>query len=188
MKKIIEFDTIHDGLKELGEEAMTFKEVMEARLNNDELWDSWIDCRTFCLYDGKGNIKISDKLFYDHELTKKQYEECDGYEIKIKDIKCNKLLTPEEILKHEGWLALAGYNERLLKAYVDKAKEKGCFNETGKGMEFYVYIDEEIIEVRPWYVNDSSIRSVAIDWGSFSGNGWFLRVDDGKLKEQKLRK
>ena len=47
------------------------------------------------------------------------------------------------MLKHTGWLALAENDEKLLRDYIKKAKEKKCF-ENNKGMCFYVYMYIEV--------------------------------------------
>jgi len=186
--QIIKYSSVKEGLLDLKEKTMAFKQVMEARLKDDNLWNTWIDTRTFILYGEKGKFKITNNL--DFEILKKEinkngsvsiskeiYEQCKDKEFSAKDIKLNERLTPEEVLHHKGWLALCEGDEELLKNYVDKAKEMKCFKYDGKGMRFYINTENENFELRQlcvWGFGNSS----ASGKGDLRGGGRFLRVEE----------
>ena len=185
----IKYSSVKEGLLDLKEKTMAFKQVMEARLKDDNLWNTWIDTRTFILYGEKGKFKITNNL--DFEILKKEinkngsvsiskeiYDNCKDKEFSAKDIKLNELLTPKEALSHKGWLALCEGDKKLLKNYVDKAKEKDCFDDNGKGMSFYINLENENFEVRPWYFGGSGGGSDADDRYVFGDSGRFLRVEE----------
>jgi len=141
----------------------------------------------------------------DYAVSAKDYESIKEQlargEFKAEDLekaggfKINEWLAPEEVSTHAGWLELAvGKNNateqdyaeasRFLKEdYVPKAESERCFRGDGKGLGFFVVTDEEDYAVRPWFVNNSDVRSYASGRGDFYYLGGFLRVLDEKSAE-----
>ena len=147
---------------------LTMKQIIERRLNSKQ--DDWRHnyfntCDLIVQYKGKIKIvkscDILKKMNKNTKLTNggiklslKQYKELNGKEFDKSKLILNRWLTRKEADKHPIWKYLLG--EHLLD-YV-----KLIFFEEEKAMGVYI-IDEELF-ARAWYVGRTGGRSDVVGW------------------------
>lgn len=186
MNQIKKYNTYAKGINDFKEnewKILTFKEVIEARLKDSSLFETWQDSCTGIAYK-KNSTKFKlipkckelleiDKDFDDY-FIKVNYSKLKGIELDNKKGKYDELLTKAEVMKHPAWLKLLG--KPLLKKYVDIV-----FKDKNKAMAFWIRENTDSDELRALYVFGLGVVSGA---GGFllDNGGSFLRVAQENAK------
>ncbi|MBS3148862.1 hypothetical protein J4219_08345 [Candidatus Woesearchaeota archaeon] len=128
-------DGLHPFVQGLAR-PLTFKETIQARINQFEyegvasLWSSWLDTSSAIVYQ-KGTTKfrivsMSAALLNDVPASFRgvflpvAYEDFSSFsefDVQDGDDVYNQELTPEQVLKHKGWLAAVEGDRNLLRRY-----------------------------------------------------------------------
>ena len=116
---------------------LTFKETVQARIEQCEregaasLWESWLDTGSAIVYQ-KGTTKFrvvvpcSDALLNDvpasfrGDFLPVNYDDFVSFvelDVQDRDDVYNQPLTPDQVLKHKGWLAAVEGDRNLLRRY-----------------------------------------------------------------------
>jgi hypothetical protein len=187
-QEIIETNNYALGVEEIKKQGLLvpyFVENIEARLQQVEenpgkklnelrLLNTWLDSNCAILYNGKGKAKIIHNC---KELTnidpkhnsatiqsnydKYQIDNIDVFEINLKNKKnkYNESLNYEEVINHEGWLALFQNNKELLQKYAKLTLDN---LEDNKGMKFWIKQNSREGELRTLCINFMNYNSDAI--------------------------
>mgnify|MGYP001619479333 FL=1 len=117
-----------EELRKLKQKPFSVKADLQARLEQPDLYDSWLDSNVGIVYKaGSSEIKIVHDCAWLKEIPADfkesfislDYSTVKGIKLNTSKFKCNQSLTKAEILRHPGWLALVEEDKSLLKDYVD---------------------------------------------------------------------
>ena len=144
-------------LRSKGKVPFTIKENIITRLKDKSLFNSWLNSCTAIVYKANSdefllvpkckllinideNFNQSSIILSDEEYSKLKKEK-GTIVFDRKKVKCDELLTKEEVKKHPVWLALCENDKKLLSDYVeyyfkefskDKAMAFWVQNKSGK--------------------------------------------------------
>lgn len=157
---------------------LTFKQIVERRLNSTEDWrTNYFDtCDALVQFNGKIKIIKNCEILKEMnsktkltdggiKITKEQYKKLKGKEFEISKLNFNNSLTKEEVKNHPIWKELLG---KYLGTYIELVFP----NNTNKMMA--IWINEEELILRAW------CASRLEDW-AFAGGGNDLGVVSGRL-------
>ena len=173
-------------LHKLNQEPFRFKENLQARLEQPDLYDTWLDSRCGIAYKA-GTTKI--KIIPDCQQLKDisvnfkaaflsvPYSSLSGVALDTAQGKWNQPLTPAEIIVHPGWIAAVEGDIDLLQRYVTQtfAAHQAHYGAIERLMGFYVVIAPAEDQLRALYVVNLNYRSIAYGYGSLVDYGSFLR-------------
>jgi hypothetical protein len=137
---------------------LTFGENLQARLENPELFNTWIDSCTGIAYKaGTGRFKpirecnqlINIEPGFNRRFIEIDYDSLDVEEFDSGDALYNQSLTREQVLSHPAWQAVVG-NLALLEEYTNHHFDRSN-RELGMGIYLRRNIDTD--QLRPLYVN-----------------------------------
>ncbi|MBS3147808.1 hypothetical protein J4219_02905 [Candidatus Woesearchaeota archaeon] len=131
-------DGLHPFVQGLAR-PLTFKETIQARINQFEregaasLWERWLDTSSAIVYQKDTTkfrlvVPCSDALLNDvpesfrNFFLPVNYDDFTSFvELDVQDRVdlYNRPLTPDQVLKHKGWLAVVEGDKKLLKRYSD---------------------------------------------------------------------
>src|SRR3989344_7519757 len=130
---------------------LTFKENVQARLAQyaatgraGSLWSSWLDSCSSIVYKGGSTkfkiVRLSSHLLelpssFRQSLLGVNYGDFAGPQLDLQNDIYNQPLTQEQVVKHEGWLAVFEGDKDLLKEYA--ALVFGLLNRN-TAMQFWV--------------------------------------------------
>ncbi len=139
------------ALRGLGKEPLNAADVMQARLEQPELYDFDFWTVTGIAYKSEVSLikiilncellKTIDEGFEGDCITNFNINELKGQFLNGHNFECFASLTKKEILAHQGWLALAGEDNSLLEKYVNAALvhyENKYRKETKSLMSFHI--------------------------------------------------
>ena len=175
-----------DALRKLGLEPFSFKDNLQARLEQPDLYDTWLDSRCGIAYKaGTTKIKIIPdcKELKDISVNFKAaflsvpYNSLSRIELDTSQGKWNTPLTPAEIVVHPGWLAAVEGDKDFLEKYVREtfAAYAQRYQQAEKLMCFYVLNSPAEDQLRALFVYDLDYRSGAIGSNNLNIYGSFLR-------------
>ncbi len=117
-----------EELRSLGKEPLSFKANMQARLEQPEFYDTWLDSRVgvasktnsnkFKLILNCKQLKNISPPFNDLSMEV-DYSKLKGRIFDLDKIKHGQRLTKEEVLEDPVWLELVEGDKAFLKEYVD---------------------------------------------------------------------
>ena len=166
---------------------LTFAENLEARLQDNSLWNKWLESCTAIAYQaGTTKFKIIPLNFdlIDLDPQFKQlylaidYNNVNGIiELDSLDplVKYNQDLTKQEAISHPAWQAVVP--QKTLEPYA-----KIYFSQKNKGMGFYVSQNTTQDQLRALYVGSMDCNSVASGSSSFINYAHFVRVTQSQKK------
>ena len=172
-----------EALRALGQEPLTFKQTLEARLNNEALFEIWNDTKTAIVYNARTKeFKIvpssADLINIDPHFKglylPVNYNTVEGITLDCSRGIYNQPLTQAQILEHPAWLAAVEGDRVLLKNYIDRVF--ALKQNPEKAMAFYVRSKTENDEQRALYVHNLNNDSNAAGNINLILIGSFVRV------------
>ena len=175
-----------EELRKQSQEPFRFKENLQARLEQPDLYDTWLDSRCGIAYKaGTSNIKIIPdcqqlkdiSVNFKAAFLSVPYSSLSGVALDTAQGKWNQPLTPAEIIAHPGWIAAVEGDIDLLQRYVTQtfAAHKAQYPATEKMMSFNVVTAPAEDQLRALYVDNLDYRSVADGSSDLNSSGSFLR-------------
>ena len=168
---------------------LTFKENIQARLAQyaatgraGSLWSSWLDSCSAIVYKGGSTkfkiVRLSSHLLelpssFRESLLGVNYGDFAGPQLDLQNDIYNQPLTQEQVVKHEGWLAVFEGDKDLLKEYA--ALVFGLLNRN-TAMQFWVVQNSAQDQLRPLAVYNLGIDSDCGGFRDLDGGGRFARV------------
>ncbi len=150
---------------------LTFKETLEARLQQKDLFNKWNDTCTSITYKANSTqfkiTPISKQLItinknFAREFLPANYNSVQGTELDSTQDKYNELLLFDEVPEHQGWLEAAEGDKQLLKKTAEKVWEtKKLSKSKDKAMGFRITQNPTQDQLRALFVYDLSGSSNA---------------------------
>lgn len=184
------FDTFALGvqaLREQGKAPFSMKENIKARLKDKSLFNSWLDsCTAIVCKANDDEFLIVPKcellINIDKDYNKPSIILSDDEYAKLKkqkgtvvlnrkEVKCDELLTLQEVKEHKVWLALCEGDKKLLSDYAEYYFRE--FNKD-KAMRFWVQNKSGKNELRSVVFNYDYYLSLASGNGDLNLNSRFV--------------